>query len=51
MKFAYCVNCAGPWAGNVARLAGIGEGRGILSTALPVEPRYFFVFVVNIVLI
>ena len=39
MNFAYCVNCAGPWSRDVARLAGIGSGEGALSVDLPVEPR------------
>lgn len=30
------VNCAGPWAGQIAKMAGIGEGD---SFSLPVEPR------------
>ena len=40
MKFAVCVNCAGPWSGAVAAMAGIGtEETGPLSIPLPVEPR------------
>lgn len=39
IKMAMCVNCAGAWAGEVAKMAGIGEGEGELATPLPVEPR------------
>lgn len=44
-QFAIVINCAGPWAGNVAELAGIGTGKGILSLSLPVEPRKRYVYV------
>ena len=37
--FVTCVNAAGPWAGEIAKMAGIGEGQGELSIPLPVEPR------------
>ena len=34
------VNAAGPWAGDVARLAGIGRAKkGMMSVPLPVEKR------------
>jgi len=34
------VNCAGPWAGEIARMAGIGgEDDGGYNIPLPVEPR------------
>ena len=39
LKGAIFVNAAGPWAGEVARMAGIGTGPGALSVPLPVEPR------------
>jgi len=39
MKFALVINCAGAWAGEVAKMAGIGTGEGIMSIPLPVEPR------------
>lgn len=38
-KFAMVVNCAGPWAADIAELAGIGTGEGDLAVPLPVEPR------------
>ena len=37
--FSTCVNAAGPWAGEIAKMAGIGEGEDDLSIPLPVEPR------------
>ncbi|KAL3870193.1 hypothetical protein ACJMK2_038274 [Sinanodonta woodiana] len=47
-RMSYVVNCAGPWAGQIAQMAGIGirkeEG---LSIPLPVEPRKRFVYVVH----
>ena len=39
MSFATCVNAGGPWARDIARMAGIGLGEGLLSQDLPVEPR------------
>lgn len=47
IKFAVCVLAAGAYSGEVARLARIGTGRGILSVPLPVEPRKRFVYVIN----
>lgn len=44
-QFALVINCAGPWAGDVAKLAGIGTGEKILSVPLPVEPRKRYVYV------
>lgn len=40
------INCAGAWAGEVAKMAGIGdETKGNASPPLPVEPRFvFYVF-------
>ncbi|XP_076454623.1 FAD-dependent oxidoreductase domain-containing protein 1-like [Babylonia areolata] len=47
-KFAVVVNCAGPWAGEVARKAGIGASRKFeLISPLPVEPRKRYVYVVH----
>jgi L-2-hydroxyglutarate oxidase LhgO len=37
MKFALVINCAGAWAGEVAKMAGIGTGEGVMSIPLPVE--------------
>lgn len=39
------VNCAGPWAGEVAKMAGIGTGPDYLSVPIPIEPRKRYVFV------
>ncbi|CAD6190208.1 unnamed protein product [Caenorhabditis auriculariae] len=40
------VNAAGPWAGEIAKMAGMGMGKGILAVPLPVKPRKRDVFVV-----
>ncbi len=34
------VNAAGPWAGKVAAMAGVGRGKGLMAVPLPVEPRF-----------
>ena len=39
MRFRQVVNCAGPWAGEVGKLAGIGIDSGSLKIPIPVEPR------------
>ena len=39
IKFAIAVIAAGAQSGNIAQLARIGNGKGILSIPLPVEPR------------
>ncbi len=36
----YVLNAAGPWAGELARLAQIGIGPELLSVPLPIVPRY-----------
>jgi len=46
-KFAKVVNCAGPWAADIAEMAFIGKGTGQLETPLPVEPRKRFVYVTH----
>jgi glycine/D-amino acid oxidase-like deaminating enzyme len=38
MDASIFVNAAGPWAGEVAKMAGIGVS-GEYPVALPVEPR------------
>ena len=38
MDAAFVINAAGPWAGKVAKMAGIGNDDGY-PVALPVEPR------------
>ena len=40
MQFEKVINCAGPWAGEVGKLAGIGIDGGELKIPIPVEPRY-----------
>lgn len=48
--FATCVNAAGPWAGEVAKMAGIGIGPDDLSIPLPVEPRLRFYISLSVLL-
>ena len=38
-NFATCINAAGPWAGEVAKMAGVGTQDGDRRIPLPVEPR------------
>ncbi|CAG5117538.1 unnamed protein product [Candidula unifasciata] len=47
VRFSLVINCAGPWAAEVAEMAKIGTGDGVLSLPLPVEPRKRFVFVTH----
>uniref|UniRef100_A0A1B0A538 FAD dependent oxidoreductase domain-containing protein n=1 Tax=Glossina pallidipes TaxID=7398 RepID=A0A1B0A538_GLOPL len=47
VKFAICVVAAGAHSGEVAKLARIGAGRGLLQMPLPVEPRKRYVYVIN----
>ncbi|KAH9514582.1 FAD-dependent oxidoreductase domain-containing protein 1 [Bulinus truncatus] len=47
VKFAIVINCAGPWAADVAEMANIGKGEDDLSVPLPVEPRKRFVYVTH----
>lgn len=39
ITFSICVIAAGAQSGKVAEMADIGTGQGLLSIALPVEPR------------
>lgn len=39
IKFATAIIAAGAYSGEVAKLARIGRGKGMLSVPLPVEPR------------
>jgi FAD-dependent oxidoreductase domain-containing protein 1 len=41
------VNCAGPWAGKIAEMAGIGKGNGLLAVPVPIQPRKRQIFVVH----
>lgn len=47
IKFALCVLAAGAYSGEVAKLARIGTGQGLLRVPLPVEPRKRYVYVFN----
>lgn len=47
IKFAQAIIAAGARSGEVARLARIGTGSGMLSVPLPVEPRKRYVYVVD----
>lgn len=44
ITFATCVIAAGAQSGKVGRLARIGDGPGLLSIPLPVEPRKRYVY-------
>ncbi|XP_071450604.1 FAD-dependent oxidoreductase domain-containing protein 1-like [Hetaerina americana] len=44
IKFAIAVIAAGPESGKVAAMARVGQGKGLLSLPLPVEPRKRFVY-------
>ncbi|KAL6724782.1 hypothetical protein Aduo_019639 [Ancylostoma duodenale] len=41
------VNAAGPWAGKIAELAGIGKGDGLLAVPVPIRPRRRTNFVIH----
>ncbi|KAG0720237.1 FAD-dependent oxidoreductase domain-containing protein 1 [Chionoecetes opilio] len=47
INFAILVVAAGAWTGEVGRMTGIGEGRGILNTPIPIEPRKRYVYCVH----
>uniref|UniRef100_A0A0B6ZAQ8 FAD-dependent oxidoreductase domain-containing protein 1 n=1 Tax=Arion vulgaris TaxID=1028688 RepID=A0A0B6ZAQ8_9EUPU len=47
VKFSLVINCAGPWAAEVAEMANIGTGKGALAVPLPVEPRKRYVYVTH----
>lgn len=44
IEFAICVIAAGADSGNIAKLAKIGNGPGVLTVPLPVVPRKRFVY-------
>ncbi|KAJ8680876.1 hypothetical protein QAD02_016663 [Eretmocerus hayati] len=44
ITFSKCVVAAGAFSAQIARMARIGQGKDLLSTALPVEPRKRYVF-------
>lgn len=39
LVFGICIIAAGAHSGEIAKLAKVGNGKGFLSTPLPVEPR------------
>uniref|UniRef100_A0AC35TSI0 DAO domain-containing protein n=1 Tax=Rhabditophanes sp. KR3021 TaxID=114890 RepID=A0AC35TSI0_9BILA len=41
------VNCAGPWAGKVAEMAGIGKGEGLMAIPIPVKAKKKMTFVIH----
>ncbi|VDL72776.1 unnamed protein product [Nippostrongylus brasiliensis] len=41
------VNAAGPWAGKIAEMAGIGKGEGMLAVPVPVRPQKRTNFVIH----
>ncbi|XP_050733991.1 FAD-dependent oxidoreductase domain-containing protein 1-like isoform X2 [Eriocheir sinensis] len=47
INFAQLVVAAGAWTGNVGRLAGIGEGKGLLGVPIPIETRKRYVYCVH----
>jgi len=49
MRFAAVVNAAGPWSGEIARMAGVGteDSEGALRFPLPVEPRKRYVYCIH----
>ncbi|OXU17326.1 hypothetical protein TSAR_006171 [Trichomalopsis sarcophagae] len=44
ITFSKCIVAAGAFSGEVAKMARIGTGRGILKIPLPVEPRKRYVY-------
>ena len=53
-RFSYVINAAGPWAGDITEMAGIGSGytdngdyHADLVLPLPVEPRWVCVSVTS----
>jgi len=40
MKATFYVNATGCWAGDIARMAGIGSGSGLMSVPMPIVPRW-----------
>ncbi|XP_017839762.2 FAD-dependent oxidoreductase domain-containing protein 1 [Drosophila busckii] len=47
LKFALCIIAAGVGSSDVARLAHIGMGRGMLQVPLPIAPRKRFLYALN----
>jgi len=41
------INCAGPWAGQICEMAGIGKGTGILGVPVPIKLRKRNYFVIH----
>ncbi|XP_041978619.1 FAD-dependent oxidoreductase domain-containing protein 1 [Aricia agestis] len=47
LKFAVCVLAAGVETNNIAQLASIGTGEGLLEISLPLEKRQYKVYAIN----
>ncbi|CAG5021462.1 unnamed protein product [Parnassius apollo] len=47
IKFAACVLAAGDNSGEIAKLAQIGNGHGLLKIPLPIEPREFNIYSID----
>lgn len=47
IRFSVVINCAGPWAADIAEMAKIGLGDEELVYPLPIEPRKRFVYVAH----
>uniref|UniRef100_A0A914E6B7 FAD-dependent oxidoreductase domain-containing protein 1 n=1 Tax=Acrobeloides nanus TaxID=290746 RepID=A0A914E6B7_9BILA len=41
------VNAAGPWAGDIAEMAGIGKGPGLMSVPVPIKKRKRTTFLIH----
>jgi len=39
LVFGICIIAAGAESGNIAKMAKVGNGKGFLSTPLPIELR------------
>ncbi|GFT41526.1 FAD-dependent oxidoreductase domain-containing protein 1 [Nephila pilipes] len=49
VEFGFLIIAGGAYSSDVARLLMIGNGPGLLSTSIPVEPRKRYVYVFNCV--
>lgn len=47
IRFAILIIAAGAYSGEVAKLAGIGNGKGYLAAPVPVEPRKRYVYSIH----
>lgn len=46
MKAMAYINAAGPWAGEIARMAGVGLGTDLMSVPVPIVPRFTFLLLI-----